>query len=160
MSNGSKKPRHWTPLRPASRPSIEPGESLAYAAKLWNVSETEAKARLDEYEAGCEYWLNDLYQVQVRHHDNAGLLHLNIRRRDGAIIRDWRHLQEIKNQLLGAECEAVELYPAESRKVDTSNKFHLWGYRDPTWRFPLGFDSRDVNYDHNFKAPGLKQRPL
>jgi len=153
-------PRHWKPLAPVPRPTVEPGESLAYAAKHWGVSEQEAKRRLDDYGDTCEYWCNDLYQVQVRYHDNRGLLHLNIRRRDGSLMRDWRHLPEIKNQLLGEECEAVELYPAESRKVDTSNKFHLWGYRDPRWRFPLGFDDRDVNYDQIGTAPGLKQRPL
>jgi hypothetical protein len=37
-------------------------------------------------------------------------------------VHDWRDLQRIKNQLVGPECEAVELYPAESRKVDTANQ--------------------------------------
>jgi hypothetical protein len=87
------------------------------------------------------------------------MVHLNIRRRDGALdIRDWRHFQQIKNELSGSECEAVELYPAESRLVDTSNKFHLWGTDDPTFRYPVGFDKRDVRYDETSEVPGLKQR--
>jgi len=104
--------------------------------------------------------INDIYQVQRRviPPDNV---HLNIRRRDGGpILRDWRHFQQIKNELIGPECEAVELYPAESRLVDTSNKFHLWGVLDPTFRFPLGFEERDVQYEGSKETPGMRQRPL
>src|SRR5215831_4110917 len=61
--------------------------------------------------ANSEYWLNDLYQVTKR--QEGEYVHINIRRRDGAaIMRDWRHFQAIKNQLVGEDCEAVELYPA------------------------------------------------
>lgn len=128
----------------------------------YDLSREEAKRKLDEYNEGCEYWINDLYQVQVRQHDDSGLLHLNIRRRDGAHdIRDWRHFQRIKNEILGPEAEAVELYPAESRLNDTSNKFHLWGYRSDKWRFPIGFDhGRDVRDAAKGEPPGLRQRPL
>ena len=153
-------PRHWEPLQRAIAIGGEPDGTIELAMKQWNCTAAEARAKLEAYEAKCEYWTNALYQVQVRVADNYGLIHLNIRRRDGNIIRDWRHIQEIKNQLLGTECEAVELYPAESRKVDTSNKFHLWGYRDPTWRFPIGFAERDVDYDQTSTAPGHKQRAL
>jgi len=38
----------------------------------------------------------------------------------------------------------VSLYPAESRKWDESNKYHLWGYRDGA-RFPIGFEGRKVD---------------
>lgn len=122
------------------------------------LTETGARDLLDRDMAKCEYWLNDLYQVEVRRED--GSAHLNIRRRDGkAIFRDWRHFQEIKNQLVGPECEAVELYPAESRVVDTSNKYHLWCCTDPTFRFPFGFDKRHIETanDGNGTA-GMKQR--
>jgi len=89
------------------------------------------------------------------------MVHLNIRRRDGGpIMRDWRHFQQIKNELVGEECEAIELYPAESRKVDTTNKYHLYAVTDPTFRFPVGFDERDVEYEQLSDKPGLRQRPL
>jgi hypothetical protein len=39
---------------------------------------------------------------------------------------DWRDLQAIKNQLCGDEAEAIQLFPAESRVVDTANQYHLW----------------------------------
>jgi len=151
----------WKPLR---RATIPEGDHSAVVVKVamehWNVDAVEARRRLDAEEARCEYWINDLYQVEVRRQPSTRSVHLNIRRRDGAAKRDWRHFQAIKNQLIGAECEAVELYPAESRKVDTTNKYHLYGCTDPTFRFPFGFRERDVDYsaDHN-DHPGLRQRP-
>jgi hypothetical protein len=125
-----------------------------------NLDEAAARKLLEDDHAKCEIWVNELYQVQKRVHD-SGLVHLNIRRRDGApVIRDWRHFQLIKNQLIGEECEAVELYPAESRKVDTSNKYHIYGIADPEFRFPFGWEQRDVEYTEYRDVPGMRQRPL
>ena len=73
---------------------------------------------------------------------------------------DWRHRQLIKNQLLGEECEAVEIYPAESRLNDTSNKYHLWGFTDPNIRLPFGMQKRDV-VDEEVRLPaGHRQRRI
>lgn len=103
-----------------------------------------------------EVYLNDTYQVGLcripfidgdRANKAAVLIRLSIRRLDRAPIHDWRDLQAIKNELVGPECEAVELYPAESRLVDTANQYWLWCYNDPTYRFPFGFsDGRRVSY--------------
>jgi hypothetical protein len=103
-----------------------------------------------------QFWRNDRYQVHRRTLP-AGWVWLSIHRLSREPCRDWRDLQRIKNQLLGEECEAVELYPAESRLVDSANEYHLIGCSDPTWRFPFGFTERLV-LDH---PPGkAKQRPL
>jgi hypothetical protein len=151
----------WKPLQPAAHIGPHPEPILLATMQEYNVSREEASKRLDDYDAECEIWINDLYQVQVRPYDNMGLLHINIRRRDGAHdIRDWRHFQRIKNEILGPESEAVELYPAESRLHDTSNKFHLWGYRNDSFRFPIGFDKRDVRDGGKGELPGMRQRPL
>jgi hypothetical protein len=88
------------------------------------------------------------------------MMHINIRRRDGAAIFDWRHRQLIKNQLLGEECEAIELYPAESRLTDTSNKYHLYGFVDPEVRFPIGFDKRDIVSEEVRTPAGERQRRI
>lgn len=56
----------------------------------------------------------------------------------------WRILQEVKNTLLGPEFEAVELYPAESRKVDMANQYHLWAWRREGRQFLFGFQERRV----------------
>jgi hypothetical protein len=118
---------------------------------------------LDEESRNTTYWINDLYLVARRVFPGSPIVQLNIRRRDGKpILRDWRHFQEIKNQLVGEECEGVELYPAESRLVDTSNKYHIWCHLDPKFRFPVGFDYRhveDANPKRN-KVPGIRQRKL
>ena len=134
-------------------------ELLAHAMQEYNLDEAGATKLLNDDLKKTETWINDLYQVQKRYEAND-VIHLNIRRRDGApIIRDWRHFQLIKNQLIGEECEAVELYPAESRKVDTSNKYHLYGIPDPSFRFPFGWEDRDVSYDEHRDVPGMRQRP-
>jgi len=64
-------------------------------------------------------------------------IHLAIQRIDRAKLTDhWNTLMRIKDLLLGAEMEAVELHPARSRFVDDGNHYHLWC---PVGiRFPFG----------------------
>jgi hypothetical protein len=153
------KPRYiWEKLRKATslKPAAE--ELIELTMTTYGITREAALKLMHEYSMDAEIWINNIYQVQKRTFGH-NLVHLNIRRRDGGpILRDWRHFQHIKNQLIGEECEAIELYPAESRKVDSANKFHLWGVIDPTYRFPIGFDERDVQYGDS-KNPGMKQRP-
>lgn len=73
----------------------------------------------------------------------AGPLMLTVRNRANSAVRDWRDLQRIKNQLAGPEREAVELYPAESRLVDTANQYWLWVLPEGE-SFPFGFTERVV----------------
>jgi hypothetical protein len=151
----------WRPLERGVNPPLT-DEHVAEAMQLTGESEAYVRAALEE-EGRCEYWINDIYQVQLRRFDGEKqLVHLNIRRRDGRVIlRDWRHFQWIKNQLVGPECEAVELYPAESRLSDTSNKYHLWCVADPTYRFPFGMQGRDViDKPDRPMRPGLRQRKI
>lgn len=92
-----------------------------------------------------EIWKNNLYEVQVRNtgpvgavEDAPDLWHLSIKRINREPIHDWRHLQRIKDELLGPNCEAVEIYPAKDRLVDGANQYHSWGFRNPKVRFPVG----------------------
>jgi len=157
-----KKPRYkWQPLRRAiAKPVSE--QLIADHMRLNDQTREQVLAMLDSEEAAVEIWRNDIYQVALRRLD-AKLVHLNIRRVDGGpILRDWRHFQQIKNELVGEECEAIEIYPAESRKVDTSNKYHLFAIADPTFRFPCGDlfgNVRSVSYESG-KSAGTRQRPL
>ena len=99
---------------------------------------------------------NNQYQVIAREHPEGPFgpyVHLTIRSRDGSTRHDWRDFQRIKNELVGAEAEAVELYPAESRLVDTANHYHLWVFRE--YRFPLGMSGREVSDG----GEGISQRP-
>jgi hypothetical protein len=43
--------------------------------------------------------------------------------------------------------------------VDTSNKYHLWVFKDATFRLPFGFTERDVSYEPGM-TPGTRQRAL
>lgn len=152
--------KNWQPLEEGFTPPATP-ELIRESAKAMNISEDDVQQQLAQYNEGTTYWLNNIYQVQRRELNDGRNVHLNIRRRDGkAIMRDWRHFQWIKNQLVGPECEAVELYPAESRMVDSNNKYHLWCSTDPAFRFPLGMTERDVDYSQRGATAGSKQRPL
>lgn len=155
MSAGYK----WRPLQRATvdSASTDPTLVAAYVARNGGTAE-EARAAIDASHAECEYWINDLYQVEVRRAANEASAWICIRRRDGYPGRDWRHFQQIKNEIVGPECEAVELYPAESRLTDTSNKYHLFACTDPDFRFPFGYRTRDVSFDQ-YDRPGLRQRP-
>jgi hypothetical protein len=79
-----------------------------------------------------EIWVNDVYQVTLRRKEDVtfgtrgGMIQLGISSHDGMARPDFRDMQAIKNQLAGAECEAFELYPAESRLLDPSNYYALW----------------------------------
>ena len=89
-------------------------------------------------------YLSELYQVAIDKHVSHGFAgclvwHLSIKRRDRQPIMDWRDLQAIKSQLCGAEREAVQLFPAESRVVDTSNQYHLWVFMKGMPMVPLGW---------------------
>ena len=102
---------------------------------------------------------NDTYQVEWTPQGDKGVW-LSIKRIDRELIHDWREMQEIKNELVGRECEGVELYPAESRRVDTANQYHLWCSNDPKFRFPMGFQERVVSGEKEAEDIGAKQRPL
>ena len=98
---------------------------------------------------GDESWYNEQYQVIKTSYERKPpwptLVHLSIRREDRRIMFDWRDMQRIKNQLLGEEKEAVQLFPAESRLVATANQYHLWGFDSDEFRFPLGYNERQVS---------------
>jgi hypothetical protein len=162
----------WKPLQ---RAGVDPRDythpKYAYLTEMQMQADgstfEEAAAKLKAYDDACLYFRNDLYQVQVRKFFNHGfeveMVHLNIRRVDGAPIFDWRHRQRIKNELVGEECEAFELYPAESRLSDTSNKYHLWAFVDPFVRLPVRINSNDQRdvVEHEVKGPpGQRQRRI
>lgn len=89
------------------------------------------------YDHPGELFTNGVYQV-IRERI-GGWWHLSIKPLSKERVSRWRDYQRIKNELVGPEHEAVELFPAESRLVDTADQYHLWVAADPTFRFPFGF---------------------
>ena len=62
---------------------------------------------------------------------------LSVTALDESSRHDWRDFQQLKNLLLGPEWEGVELYPAEGRLIDSSNRFYLWCFPGPVpWGLP------------------------
>lgn len=95
--------------------------------------------------------------------DDQGVEHhmLSIKRLDRRPIMDWRDLQWIKNELLGPEEEMVQIFPAESRLVDTSNQY--WFFHYPGRRWPFGFPDRLVTEGLSVTMDGSRpsqQRPF
>lgn len=112
---------------------------------------------------GEEQFANDEYVVTRRYHephDPEGpmLCYLSIRRQDRQPCRDWRDFQRIKNQLAGPEWTGVEIYPAESVKVDGANQYHLWVFDIQSLGF--GFNRRIVanQAQIDMATPGAVQR--
>jgi len=116
------------------------------------ATEEEAAAHWEELK-GCVRFVNSKYVVLVRKCPVdmnpvgvEGLVWISIRRVDRRPVRNWLHIQTIKNVVLGEEGEAVELFPAQSRVVGDNvevNQYHLFGTAmvegKPGVRYPLGF---------------------
>ena len=130
------------------------------------VTKGQAKKIFRESMKG-EKWLNNLYSVTVKKVKlgKDDILEFSIARRDQSHIHDWRHLQQIKNDIAGNEAEGIELFPAESRLLDQANTF--WLYVIPAklvkqnGYLPFGYtDARSVNTVGNLdSSKGSIQRP-
>lgn len=118
---------------------------------------------LDE-DGAHEVFQNNIYTVMRRYfksHTGEEMVHLSIRRNDRLAISDWRDKQYIKDTLVGEECEAFELYPAQRRMVDTANQYHLWCYADPQITIPVGWTTRVVSeIGPTALTPKARQRPF
>jgi hypothetical protein len=104
-----------------------------------------------------------------------GAIHLSIRDNKRRAVRDWRHFQRIKNELAGREREAIEIFPPESRLIDTANQYHLFvlpmGVSTPfTWNEGRHVDSTggseetkewiaSQGFDAEEVVSNVKQRP-
>ncbi len=133
--------RPWIPLQPGRLVAAESKDQSALGAD-------------------ATVWTNDRYTVIVRPVDGQdGWLWLSVHRNDRRPVRDWRDLQRIKTEIAGPEREAVELYPAESRLVDTANQYHLWVAPDGV-RFPFGYTERLLVDADQARAAGARQRQI
>jgi hypothetical protein len=139
MGKGRHTGREMGPLRPAAFPPPNP----ATVKRLREVAERrgldfqrDVAPRL--YDHPGELFVNEVYQV-IRER-LGGWWHLSIKPLTRERHSRWRDYQRIKTELVGPEHEGVELFPAESRLVDTADQYHLWVAADPAYRFPFGFD--------------------
>ena len=135
-------------------------ERINYFKKLANdcgeiISHKQAKALYEKSLKGDKYH-NDIYIVDVyRGHDADDMVlskemlgectYISIKRHDKDICNDWRDFQQIKNELVGEDIEAIQIYPAEKRLLDTANQY--WLFCLPKGEFiPFGLTTRNVDY--------------
>lgn len=146
------------PLQPAV--SMPPKWTTWAAAmfKSTGLAMDALKAIYEDEFINGETWMNGQYVVIKKAESPTGATHLSIRRVDRRPCRDWRDFQAIKNQLCGPEREAIELYPAESRVVDTANQFHLWVMPEGV-KLPIGWRIGMKSGPDNI-IPGAVQRPF
>jgi hypothetical protein len=139
-------------MKPLVRSKLKRIKSKPFIDNLMNthgLSRRQAKFQLNQLK-GDEIWVNDVYQVNVERDTQqhgmqpAKLCHISIKRHDKEpVVEGWRDFQDIKNQIAGPDCDAVELYPAETRRVDTVNQYHLWAF-PPGEMIPIGWTQRVV----------------
>lgn len=149
-------PAKSVPLHPTRRREIE------RFAETQGISAEEV-ARLVRDQENAETWMNNLYVATVMpasvwQEGWPPMKQLSVRRIDRKTIHDWRHLQRVKADIFGADAEAVELYPAAARVVDTANSYHLWVLTEPGVRFPFGWADGLQTDENPANIPG-QQRP-
>lgn len=147
----------WEPLGEATLVPNEKHQALIDDGRIG----PELLKRIQEERDDSKIWMNNRYQVSVTENKNdAGDVSycLSIKNLDKSARHDWRDFQRIKNELLGAEEEAVELYPAESRLVDTANQFFLWSLAG--MQIPFGFRERLIATEQEADLFGARQRPF
>lgn len=133
-------------------PIWRPDESSPWeplSLQEWDTAEQEF---YQEQYGTDQMWLNHLYMVTVRergsHVPYGRVVSLTILQHNGDIRRDWREWQQIKNQIVGPEWTAIEVYPPESQMVDNGNTFHLWCF-DSRLPFGLNHGKRQIIFDSN-----------
>lgn len=138
----------WTPFVPGYAQPYTEAQVLGVMKAFPGKSRADIITAFEEA-GGDNIWLNSRYQVNVRAFKTAGIpmLHLSIKKLDKTRVgpERYRDFMRIKDELVGPEYEAIEIYPARSRETDTANQYHLWVVQSEGYRFPCGFnDGRNV----------------
>ena len=136
-------------------------ESEAYkkAAAVYNLTLNDDVRVNDKYQVNIDWDCSE--HDCLTPSDDMKVVHLSIKRLDKQAIMDYRDLMTIKDELVGEDYEALMLYPARSREVDTSNQYHLWIPMlkdDEPVVIPFGWDDDRVVWDES--KMGATQRPF
>jgi len=78
-------------------------------------------------------WPSEVRQIRKNHVFSLlvrplrdGNAHLAISSLSG-VRPSWREMQRIKNEILGEQAVAIEIYPPAAEMVDEADMFHIWG---------------------------------
>lgn len=105
--------------------------------------------------SSCAFFKNDTYLVQLdknppHQFKNAEVWLLWVSRLDKDFVRNRQDLMAIKNALVGDDVDAVELFPAESRLSDATNRSALFCFMNLNGKckphFPAGPVRGSVGY--------------
>ena len=118
----------------------------------------DAQDLLDSIGGKIRYsFINSRYQVDLEPFDHplfGQTVKVGIKDHWRTARHDWRDFQRIKNELVGPQFDAIELYPAEDRLVDTANQYYMFVFLNT--RIPIGWNDRLVAEGNYLKG---RQRP-
>jgi hypothetical protein len=93
-------------------------------------------------------------------------IYMQVIRCDGGTI-SWPELQEIKNELVGQDRWAFQMFPAEGEKLNMANTYHLFAYpkgRKPkVGRLPNDmdvFEVRELNVEDEAQADNTETQAV
>jgi hypothetical protein len=136
MSRKQNKPRKTTSL-------------WSEFQQVWPLDEDRQPIELSE---GESWWQNSFYTVFRKElapeQGLEGPVLLSIRRNDKKAIREWKHLQRVKNEVVDPEREAAEIFPPQSMVTSMDHEHHLFVT-------PVGVSSIYV-YEEKVRAEGLR----
>lgn len=153
----------WTPFKLAGLPEVTEDQITGVMKTFHELTREDVERQLADLRNDTVF-LNSRYQVNMRKRRARDgwpdMIHLSIKRidKDRVGVERYRDFMRIKDQLIGPEFEALEIYPAREREVDTANQYHLWVFSDPTTRLPFGFNSGRVVTGES--TGGARQHPF
>jgi hypothetical protein len=106
------------------------------------VNEIKPDSRNTSVIGSIKCYKNDTYTVSIahrklKHRELESIIQVTISRMDHKPVKSWYDFQTIKNELIGPEHTAVEVFPPESQLTDAANCYHLWVYPDPSYKLPF-----------------------
>jgi hypothetical protein len=154
MSKKRKAPtpkKEWEPLTQTPDWAVKAKHEQA----MEQARVTFPGVAVDQLRTPAEVWGSSQYTVTVHYLDDNrdGFVEVGIHNYHRTTHVPWRHIQQIKNEVFGPDREAVQLFPAEDRLLDSANEY--WIYVYPTSEAPMrkrgvkiGMDrGRSVNYN-------------
>ena len=160
---------NWEPLVKTSTPKR--AIAWKHLVEEFGVAKQYAKNLL-RYMDSMTYWQNSTYFVSTKKRNGHGSydfaketyngvwtgesMWISFHRHDREPVIDWRDMQNSKNDVAGPEWEAIQIFPSESRLMDTANEYHMFAFNG---ELPIGFFiGRAIQEPETVKSMGGKQR--
>jgi hypothetical protein len=157
------RPKEWTPLQKASALPKTADQLRVMAEEASRSAGREVTpAEIEAEYMNADLWMNDVYQVDRRDCGpdpaEGRMIWLSIKRNRPASRSTTGAISSGSSRSsCGAEAEGVELYPAESRVVDTANQYHLWAFTKA--KIEVGWQRGERMTPEQADRVGAKQRP-